>query len=128
MSKFSQRLGEALASRQISQVEFASRMSASAQSVSRWLKGDVTPRPAAVHRMEEVLGLKHGSLNADDAYAFGLREQDTENGELDLSNVPTEVLLAELSARLGAVGLMLSVVGGAKQVSLPPILDDDLTR
>jgi transcriptional regulator with XRE-family HTH domain len=60
--KFAEALQKALAEVGISQRELARRLEVSQASVSQWLHGQTTPRPAMAVRLERELRRKPGSL------------------------------------------------------------------
>src|SRR6266542_3092040 len=60
--KFAEALLKAVAEAGISQRELARRLEVSQASVSQWLHGQTTPRPAMAVRLERELGREPGSL------------------------------------------------------------------
>src|SRR6266568_5078556 len=60
--KFAEALRKAIAEVGISQRELARRLEVSQASVSQWLHGQTTPRPAMAVRLERALGRDPGSL------------------------------------------------------------------
>jgi len=60
--KFTEALQKAVAEVGISQRELARRLEVSQASVSQWLHGQTTPRPALAVRLERELGHEPGSL------------------------------------------------------------------
>ena len=60
--KFAEALQKAVAEVGISQRELARRLEVSQASVSQWLHGQTTPRPAMAVRLERELGRDPGSL------------------------------------------------------------------
>jgi len=60
--EFAKVLQRAIADAGVSQRELARRLEVSQASVSQWLHGQTTPRPAMAVRLERALGLDPGSL------------------------------------------------------------------
>lgn len=53
---------ELLASKKITQAQLADKMGVKRQMVSRWVRGDTTPRPVTVQKLANSVGVSYNTM------------------------------------------------------------------